>query len=215
MTEVKNITKKFGNNTVYDGFSFAFPSGRVTAVLGESGSGKTTLLNILAGTLKPDGGEVAADTPVSFVFQEDRLLPNLTVSQNLELILGKRDFSENLAAIGLGGYEHAYIRELSGGMARRLSFLRAFLFPSKLILLDEPFRNLDLKLKYSLMDMFLELQKNSPRTAVFVTHDPEEASYLSSNVAVISKQGKILFTADRDKGETFDAQVLKNVLLTC
>lgn len=213
MTEVKNLVKRFGNNTVYDGFSYLFPGERVTAVLGESGSGKTTLLNILAGTLAPDGGEVSADKPVSFVFQEDRLLPNLTVSQNLELICGKRDYSEDLAAVGLKGCEHAYIRELSGGMARRLSFLRAFLFHSKLILLDEPFRNLDLKLKYSLMDMFLSLQEKSPRTAVFVTHDPEEASYLSSAVVVLSKGGKILFSADREKGQPFDADILKRVLI--
>lgn len=213
MTGLYDVSKSFGSVKVYDGFTCEFSPLSVTAVLGESGSGKTTLLNLLAGLIKPDGGRVTADAPVSFVFQEDRLLPNLTVRQNLELVCGKRDYRDELSKIGLAEYENAYIRELSGGMARRLSYLRAYLFPSALILLDEPFRGLDLKLKRALMDTFLGLQKSSPRTAVLVTHDPDEASYLASRIVIIGKGGKILADLSRDGDSPVASEKLKEVLL--
>ena len=164
MIGLKNVYKSYGDRKVFPDLSIEFEPNRITAVLGGSGVGKTTILRLLSGLTKPDSGEVFGAKPVSFVFQEDRLVPHLTVNQNLELVLGKGDYSAELASVGLDGRGNDYPKNLSGGMARRLCFLRASLFPSELILLDEPFKGLDLKLKYSVMDTFLDLWKKNPRT---------------------------------------------------
>ena len=185
MIGLKNVYKSYGDRKVFSDLSIEFEPNRITAVLGGSGVGKTTILRLLSGLTKPDSGEVFGAKPVSFVFQEDRLVPHLTVNQNLELVLGKGDYSAELASVGLDGRGNDYPKNLSGGMARRLCFLRASLFPSELILLDEPFKGLDLKLKYSVMDTFLDLWKKNPRTAVLVTHDPEEAAYVASRAIVL------------------------------
>lgn len=185
MIGLKNVYKSYGERKVFSDLSIEFEPNRITAILGGSGVGKTTILRLLSGLTDPDSGEVFGANPVSFVFQEDRLAPHLTVNQNLELVLGKGDYSAALADVGLEGRENDYPKSLSGGMARRLCFLRACLFPSELILLDEPFKGLDLKLKYAVMDAFLDLWKKNPRTAVLVTHDPEEAAYVASRAIVL------------------------------
>ncbi len=185
MIGLKNVYKSYGERKVFSDLSIEFEPNRITAILGGSGVGKTTILRLLSGLTDPDSGEVFGANPVSFVFQEDRLAPHLTVNQNLELVLGKGDYSTALADVGLEGRGNDYPKSLSGGMARRLCFLRACLFPSELILLDEPFKGLDLKLKYAVMDAFLDLWKKNPRTAVLVTHDPEEAAYVASRAIVL------------------------------
>ena len=185
MIGLKNVYKSYGERKVFSDLSIEFEPNRITAILGGSGVGKTTILRLLSGLTDPDSGEVFGANPVSFVFQEDRLAPHLTVNQNLELVLGKGDYSDTLADVGLEGRGNDYPKSLSGGMARRLCFLRACLFPSELILLDEPFKGLDLKLKYAVMDAFLDLWKKNPRTAVLVTHDPEEAAYVASRAIVL------------------------------
>ena len=185
MIGLKNVYKSYGERKVFSDLSIEFEPNRITAILGGSGVGKTTILRLLSGLTDPDSGEVFGANPVAFVFQEDRLAPHLTVNQNLELVLGKGDYSDALADVGLEGRGNDYPKSLSGGMARRLCFLRACLFPSELILLDEPFKGLDLKLKYAVMDAFLDLWKKNPRTAVLVTHDPEEAAYVASRAIVL------------------------------
>lgn len=185
MIGLKNVYKSYGERKVFSDLSIEFEPNRITAILGGSGVGKTTILRLLSGLTDPDSGEVFGAKPVSFVFQEDRLAPHLTVNQNLELVLGKGDYSAALADVGLEERGNDYPKSLSGGMTRRLCFLRACLFPSELILLDEPFKGLDLKLKYAVMDAFLDLWKKNPRTAVLVTHDPEEAAYVASRAIVL------------------------------
>lgn len=206
MIGFRNVYKSYGERKVLTDFSLEFEKDRITAILGGSGVGKTTILRLLSGLATADSGEVFGAKPVSFVFQEDRLVPHLTVNQNLELVLGKGDYSAALEEIGLGGRGGDFPKNLSGGMARRLCFLRACLFPSELILLDEPFKGLDLKLKCSIMDVFLDLWKKHPRTAVLVTHDPDEAAYISSRAVVIREGGAIAAdvvspTADRLREE--------------
>ncbi|MBR2989275.1 MAG: ABC transporter ATP-binding protein [Clostridia bacterium] len=209
MVTLDNIVKSFGDTVVFNGLSLDFEVNQTTAILGESGCGKTTLLKIIAKTIAPDSGKVVSPDKISFVFQDDRLLPNLTVQQNLELVAGKGDYDELLSSVGLLDKKFAYPDELSGGMARRLNFLRAFVYPSSLILLDEPFRGLDLKIKYSVMDTFTNLMKKSPRTALLVTHSPDEAEYLSKRAIVLSNGGSVLADIDNPK-----AQELKKILIT-
>ena len=203
MIELKNIIKKYGDKTVYDNFSFAFEDGKITALLGESGAGKTTLLNIIAGLTDYDG-EVKKDGGVSFVFQTDRLIKNLTVFENLKLIL--RDINDKviddaLSSVGLLSAKNLYPKELSAGMARRVAILRAFLYPSEILLMDEPFINLDVSLKFSLMETVKKMQLKTPKTVVFVTHDIKEAVSLADRVAVVMN-GKIVFDEKDVKEKT-------------
>ena len=194
MLELKNITKKYGDKTVYENFSLNIESGKTLAILGNSGSGKTTLLKIMA-SLTDFTGEVVGFEKPSFIFAEDRLLPHKTVKENLLFVNQNKCVDAMLERVNLKEYENAYPNALSTGMARRVSVLRGFCFDSNIILMDEPFRNLDLKLKYSLMDFYLELNRTEKRTAVFVTHDPDEAVYIANKVIVIDG-GKVVYEED-------------------
>lgn len=193
MIKLINVVKNYGDNRVFSDFNLTLVDGEITAVLGESGVGKTTLLNIISGHTGFEGKVENAPEKCSFVFQEDRLLPFKTAEGNLEFALGKGDYSAYFEKVGLRGCENKYPGELSGGMNRRVSLLRAFLYKSDALLMDEPFSSLDIGTKYSVMDYFLKMWKEDGRTAVFVTHSPEEAAYVSDRAVVIGEGGKILF----------------------
>ena len=190
MIEFKNITKKYGSLTVYENFNLSLEEGKITCILGESGSGKTTLLNMLAG-LTPYEGEILQKPACSYIFQQPRLVPSLTVRGNLKLVCkDKNRVEEMLLAVGLSDKAGAYPAQLSGGQAQRVSIARAFLYPSSLVLMDEPFSSLDLALKLKISALFLKLWKRERRTAVFVTHDADEAAMLSNRVLVL-KNGEV------------------------
>ena len=190
MIEFKNITKKYGSLTVYENFNLSLEEGKITCILGESGSGKTTLLNMLAG-LTPYEGEISQKAACSYIFQQPRLVPSLTVRGNLKLVCkDKNRVEEMLLAVGLSDKAGAYPAQLSAGQAQRVSIARAFLYPSSLILMDEPFSSLDLALKLKISALFLKLWKRERRTAVFVTHDADEAAMLSNRVLVL-KNGAV------------------------
>lgn len=195
---LQNITKRYGDKTVYSGLNLTLKEGEVTALLGPSGCGKTTLLNILGG-LTPCEGKVTAPVEVSYLFQSDRLLPNLKVLDNLLYVLGDRPHAREqalrvLSLVEMEGEADRYPRELSGGMAQRVAMARAFCFPSELLLMDEPFRNLDFALKLRLMRVFETLRTEMPRTCLFVTHDLEEALMLGDRV-LIMREGKLIADA--------------------
>lgn len=189
MILLKGITKRYGALTVYENFDFSIEDGTVTCILGESGSGKTTLLNILAG-LTPFEGSVSPQSRCSYVFQQPRLVPSLTVAGNLRLVCKDAGrVSRMLEEVGLEDRAGEYPCNLSGGQAQRVSLARAFLHPAGLILLDEPFSSLDLATKLKVADLFLRLREREGRTAVFVTHDVDEALMLSHRIVVL-KGGK-------------------------
>ena len=188
MISIKNLSKSYGDTAVYSGFNLDIEEGKIICLLGESGCGKTTLLNILAG-LTDYSGEVPR-LKTSYVFQSPRLVPNLTVGENLKLIGAKEsDILYMLSSVGLSGFSGRYPKELSGGQAQRVALCRAFLFDSELMLLDEPFSSLDLKLRISVMQVFLKLRAKKPVTTLFVTHDIEEALYLSDRIIVLKSGG--------------------------
>ena len=165
---------------VLDGFSHTFPGGRITAVEGKSGCGKTTLLRLIAGLERPDGGAIRGvpDGGLSMMFQEDRLPPQLTAAGCLRTVLKKTPERDDridaaLAALGLSDAPNQPVREFSGGMRRRVALARALLYPSPLVLLDEPFKGLDAATRRAAVDFARPLLAG--RTVLLVTHDPEDA----------------------------------------
>lgn len=196
----KDVTKKYAQTTALNRVCFEIEEGTITAVLGESGAGKTTLLNALAGMISYEGtiGGVEGKKPrrredCSYLFQNANLLPNLTAEGNLKFVLPKSEWGkigETLTRVGLDGREKAYPHELSGGERQRVAVARAFLYPHKLLLMDEPFASLDLALKKSLIALVSGLWSESGGTVVFVTHDVHEAAMLARR-AVVLRKGEI------------------------
>ncbi len=185
------ISKSYGEKQVFDDFALEIREGEVLCLLGASGCGKTTLLNILAGLISGEGELENVPKNAAYIFQEPRLLPNLTVEQNLSYVGGRYEIIEEiLQKTELKEHRNKRPNELSGGEKQRVAIARAFVVDSPLLLLDEPFSSLDTALKIRLISFFAELWKERKQTAVFVTHDLEEAWALGNRIVVI-KNGKI------------------------
>ena len=190
---VNNLQKRYGEKVVLDGVSLELPEGEITCILGRSGAGKTTLLNILAGLLPYEGEIAPLPKKVGYVFQESRLLPYLSVRENLLYAGGKPEWiDEALQEAGLSALVDRKAGGLSGGEKRRVALLRAFSIDADLVLLDEPFSALDTVSKEQMMGLAHTMLKESGVAAVFVTHDLDEAISLADTVAVLD-EGKIVF----------------------
>lgn len=177
--KVSNLSKSFGDNQVFRDFSCEFPAGEITSLEAPSGAGKTTLLRLLLGLETPDGGAIEnVPKSKSVVFQEDRLLPEVSVYGNLKAVL-PRSVSDSAIRDGLALLElppNRKASELSGGMARRLSLLRALLMPSALLILDEPFNGLDADIRLLTAEAIKRYRNH--RTTIFVSHREEEREML-------------------------------------
>lgn len=191
MIEIKNLSKKYGDLSVYDNFNLSIEEGKIISILGESGSGKTTLLNCIAGLTSFEG-----DIPklkCSYVFQTPRLVPNLTVKGNLKLICkDEMKIKDMLLKVRLEDKAESFPIKLSGGQAQRVSLARTFLFDSDIVLMDEPLSSLDLRLKKEITDLFLSVWQDDKRTAIYVTHDVDEAVSVAHRIIVL-KGGKISY----------------------
>ena len=179
--ELRGLTKKFGDNVIFDNCDLVFEENKITAVMGRSGRGKTTLLNIIAGLDTDYSGEIIGSSPCAYIFQEPRLLKGATVLENTLIGSGFKNREKAiklLEEMELSDYINEYPKALSGGMAMRVSMARAFVSGRSVILMDEAFKSLDKDLKYRLYDMFLRLWNSSGKpTTIIVTHDKEEAEY--------------------------------------
>src|SRR6202045_3540307 len=184
--------------------------GRFVSLIGPSGCGKSTIFNIVAGLLEPTGGRVLIDGAeatgtigrVGYMLQKDLLLPWRTVLDNV--ILGMeiqgvplRQARERalplLHRYGLAGFEYLYPNALSGGMRQRAALLRTLLFDTDVILLDEPFGALDAQTKLKMQEWLMQLWSDFSKTVLFVTHDVEEAIYLSDQVHVMgTRRGRVI-----------------------
>jgi len=189
--QVKNLNKSYGDNKVLINLNLNFEKNKITVVTGPSGCGKTTLLNIISGIDKPDSGEVILkDHSISFIFQEDRLIPDLTVYKNIEFVLkstltvleSKPIIEKYLDLVKLTEAKDKYPEQLSGGMKRRVAVARAFAYQSDLLIMDEPFKGLDEKLKKEIIDEFLRIYNLDKRTVILVTHDMDEAMFLGDAI---------------------------------
>jgi NitT/TauT family transport system ATP-binding protein len=196
---LSNISKRFDSGTqAIERVDLSVAAGEFVSLVGPSGCGKSTVLRIIAGLLHPDTG--AVDFPggrpeLGFVFQEPTLMPWATALGNVRLPLdikgvARGDAAERaaraLARVGLGGFENAYPRELSGGMKMRVSIARAMAAQPKLLLMDEPFAALDELTRQALNDDLLKLAHEDALTVIFVTHSVYESTYLSSRVVVMT-----------------------------
>jgi len=206
---VKNLKKSFGNLKVLDRLEFNVQKGEFFSILGPSGCGKTTLLNTIVGILKPDSGKIILKGEditgrivgkFGYMLQKDLLLPWRTVFGNLKLVT---EVSENtddvdslvreyLKKVNLNGFENFYPYQLSGGMAKRVSLARTLMYckiqNSDLILMDEPFSNLDAITKRGFELDLKRILKEEKKTIIFVTHDVDEALLLSDRIAILTKR---------------------------
>jgi ABC-type nitrate/sulfonate/bicarbonate transport system ATPase subunit len=198
---IDHVSMRFGGVHVLEDIDLGVAAGEFVCILGPSGCGKSTLLNIVAGFLKPANGNVtidgeAVDGPDRrriFVFQERGVFPWLTVEGNIGFGLTRQSESERserikhyVQLVGLKGFEHAYPRELSGGMKQRLEVARALAVNPDVLYLDEPFGALDSITRLQMRRELLRIWQAERKTILFVTHDIEESVQLADRVVVLS-----------------------------
>ena len=180
------VCKSFGENRVLDRLNWRFPGGQISCVQGPSGCGKTTLLRLIAGLEAPDSGEIrgADGKKISAVFQENRLLENLTAEKNILLTarpgFTRTDARKLLDELGLSDTAQRRTCELSGGMQRRVAVARALAADYELLLLDEPLTGLDDDARLRVLRR-IQADLNG-RTAIWITHDPDTAALLGAPV---------------------------------
>lgn len=201
----QGLSKNFGQVCAVDGVNLALLQGRFLALLGPSGCGKTTALRLLAGFEPPDRGEIEiggrlVNAPglqvppeqrsVGMVFQEYALFPHLNIADNIAYgipkgVNKKKRVEEMLSLVGLANTASRMPHELSGGQQQRVALARALAPQPTLILLDEPFSNLDAALRQGIREEVRQILRQAQATAIFVTHDQEEALSLADEVAVM------------------------------
>ena len=195
--KIKNLNKSFQDINLFQDFNIEIKENTISCILGPSGCGKTTLLNMISNTVKSDSGHFEGfnEKVISYIFQEPRLLPWKTVKENISFILKDKELSAKqnkiidkyIRLVELDNFINYYPSKLSGGMKQRVAIARAFSYPSDLILMDEPLKALDLKLKLNLMKAFRRIWQFDKRTVIFVTHDIDEALLLGNEIYVFSK----------------------------
>jgi putative spermidine/putrescine transport system ATP-binding protein len=208
--ELKDITKHFGRFTAVDRVNLAVEQGEFLTLLGPSGCGKTTILRMVAGFETPSVGNIllegenithraANKRPMGMVFQSYALFPHMTAAQNIAFGMSirrqppeviKRRCNELLELVGLSDKGNSYPHHLSGGQQQRIAIARALAVEPKVLLLDEPLSALDAKVRVSLRNEIRRIQQQLKITAIYVTHDQEEALAISDRIAVIAN-GKI------------------------
>ncbi|CDM70355.1 ABC transporter, ATP-binding protein [Clostridium bornimense] len=179
---LKKVCKSYNNEIILKDYDYVFKENQITYIKGKSGSGKTTLLRVLMGFESIDKGTIEGidNKRISTVFQEDRLCENLSVMANIKLVssnLNDSNIEEALDKVGMKDCKNKPAKELSGGMKRRAAILRALLYEFDLLILDEPFKGLDINTKKSVIN-FIK-QKIKDKTVIIVTHDMEELDYFN------------------------------------
>ena len=201
--QVKNLTKKFGDLLVLDNISFDVQKGEFLCIVGPTGCGKTTFLNSLTKLYNPTSGEILLDGEpvdlkkhnIAYIFQEYSTMPWLTVEENVGFGLdikgvdkakAKALVDEYLDIVGLTKYRNYYPDQLSASMLQRVVIARAFATQPDLLLMDEPYGQLDVKLRYYLEDELMRIWKELGSTVAFITHNIEEAVYLAERILILS-----------------------------
>ena len=203
--QVKNLTKCFGDLKVLEDISIDIKKGEFLCIVGPTGCGKTTFLNLLTKLIEPTSGEILIDGEsadpqkhnISFVFQEPSAFPWLTARENIEYGLKikkrspeeiKQQTEKIIGLLGLEKFRDAYPHEMSVSMEQRVVIGRAFAMNPDLLLMDEPYGQMDIKMRYFLEDEVIKLWKATNSTVLFITHNLEEAVYLAERVLILSNK---------------------------
>lgn len=184
---IDNINISFDNKIIYNNFSIEFEDNKINCIVGLSGCGKTTLLNYISEEL------LKRNIKVSYVFQEERLIPWKNIFDNLRLVIKhkyKKDELEKkiddiLEILDIKNIKFLYPDQLSGGMKQKINIARALLYDGDVILLDEPFKSLDAKIKNDVIELIRTMNKNRNSTIILVSHDKNEVKSLANKVFLL------------------------------
>lgn len=203
--QVRNLTKQFGDLLVLNNISFDVASGEFLCIVGPTGCGKTTFLNSLTKLYEPTAGEILLDGQpvnlktqnIAYIFQEYSTMPWLTVEENVRFGLDIKGVekkkandlvNEYLDIVGLSKYRKYYPTQLSASMLQRVVIARAFATQPDLLLMDEPYGQLDIQLRYHLEDELIRLWQRTKTTVIFITHNIEEAVYMGERILVLTNK---------------------------
>lgn len=203
--EARNLTKKFGDLLVLDNMNFEVAAGELLCIVGPTGCGKTTFLNTITNLYDVTEGSILLNGEkvdlkkhnVSYIFQENSTFPWLTVEENIAFGLDikkipdkekKERVEEFMEIVGLTEYRDFFPRQLSASMLQRVSIARAFATKPDLLLMDEPYAQLDIELRFKLEDELIKLWEATGTTVMFITHNIEEAVYLGRKILVLTNK---------------------------
>lgn len=204
---IRDINCKYGEKVIYEDFNINFDDNKINCIIGKSGCGKTTLLNNIAEMLLKENRKI------SYVFQSDSLIPWRNIYNNLKIVIKKylrgkeleSEIDTILELVGLSEFKYYYPHELSGGMKQRVNLARALIGGPEIILMDEPFKSLDIKCKQNIIEIVRKINLEKKTTIILVTHDKEEILNLANSVFLLGERPvKIL-----DKGNEKD---IKNII---
>lgn len=226
---VRSLEHRFGTSDVLRDVSFRVEKGEFVSIIGPSGSGKSTLFHLIGKLYEPTSGSIELNGApiergmISYMPQNDSLLPWRTIARNIQLSrevhgqpIDEAELIEWIERAGLAGYEQAYPHELSGGMRQRASFIRALVSEAPLLLLDEPFSALDELTRMNMQRWLLSIWEETRPTVLFITHNIEEALFLSDRVIVLSDKPTVVqrsirvpFERPRREEITLDAAFIR------